>query len=250
MTRRTAPLALALALAAFALAPEALAQSMPWRLSVDRLFAAGYGSVTVSSSATVGGVTTTREASVSGTGLSLFGREFNGLLAISALGVLVPVHPAPRLALDHEFANHLTVGAAAFASWGSATGEDGDGTSVVGFGLAPRVGYALQMGSRLTFWPRVGLSFAYTASSPVRTSSVSTSTTSYTTLSLNIEPTLVFLLGSQFGLTATFVGDVPLVGALTTTRTTTVGGTRTETTTESSVTQLYLGLQFGVTGRF
>jgi len=43
---------------------------------------------------------------------------------------------------------------------------------------------------------------------------------------------------------------VPLVGDVTTTSTVMNGSTRTETTSESTVKQLYFGLQFGVMGRF
>ena len=58
----------------------------------------------------------------------------------------------------------------------------------------------------------------------------------------------MYLLATHFGLTAGVVVDVPLVGNVATT--TTATGSGTETTRESTVTQLYFGVQFGVMGRF
>lgn len=242
------------ALAALTLAPEALAQTAnPLRLSVERAFGVGYSSFTSSSSSTVGGTTVTRESTTTGVGLSLFGQGFNSLSPASALGALVPIHQPTRLALDYELGSHLTLGASAFFSYGSATDADGDGASAFGFGIAPRIGYSLAFSDRVSLWPRVGVTFAYSSSSPIRASSTpatSSSTTSYTSLTLNLEPTFVYLLATHFGLTAGVVVDVPLVGTATTTSTVTTGGTTTETTRDSTVTQLYFGLQFGVMGRF
>ncbi len=253
MTRTPQPVALALALAAFAAAPGAFAQAHPLRLSLDRAFGVGYASVTSSSSVTVAGTTVTRESTVTGVGVSLFGQGYNGASPSGALAALIPTHQPPRLALDYELSSHLTVGASAFFAYGQGTDADGDGASAFGFGVAPRVGYSLALGDRLVFWPRVGVSFSYASASPIRsgTSTVTTSSsTSYTALSLNFEPTAVFMLASQFGITAGVVVDVPLVGDVTTTSTVMNGSTRTETTSESTVKQLYFGLQFGVMGRF
>ena len=236
MSHRTSPLPLALALATFAAAPGAFAQAHPLRLSLERAFGVGYASVTSSTSITIGGTTMTRESTLTGVGVSLFGVGYNGASPAGALAALIPTHQPPRLALDYELASHLTVGASAF-----------------GLGVAPRVGYSLALGDRLILWPRVGVSFSYSSASPIRsgTSTVTTSSsTSYTALSLNLEPTVAFMLASQFGVTAGVVVDVPLVGDVTTTSTVMSGTTRTETTSESTVKQLYFGLQLGVMGRF
>ncbi|MFO0604485.1 MAG: hypothetical protein U0324_14990 [Polyangiales bacterium] len=253
MTTRPSHAALAFALAAFAAAPGAFAQAHPLRLSLDRAFGVGYTSATTSSSITVGGATVTRESTTTGVGLSLLGVGYNSVSPSAVLVAVVPVHQPPRLALDYELASHLTLGASAFFSYGQATDADGDGASAFGFGVAPRVGYSLALGDRLILWPRVGVSFSYASASPIRsgTSTVTTSSsTSYTSLSLNVEPTAVFMLASQFGLTAGVVVDVPLVGSVTTTSTVMSGSTRTETTTDGTLKLLYFGLQFGVMGRF
>jgi hypothetical protein len=248
------PLLLCIALATLALAPEALAQTAnPLRLSVERAFGVGYSSFTASSTTMVGGTTVTRETTVTGIGVSLFGQGYNAITPAATLGALVPTQQLPRLALDYELGSHLTVGASAFLSYGSYTGADGDGASAFGFGLAPRVGYSLSLGDRLAFWPRVGVTFAYSSSSPLRASSgavASSATSSYTTLALNLEPTLVYQLATNFGLTAGVAVDVPFVGTLTTSTTLTSGGSTTESTRDSTLTQLYFGLQLGVMGRF
>jgi len=248
MSPRPSRLALALALA---LAPAAAAaQTHPVRLSVERAFGAGYSEFTASSSTTVAGATITRESTASSFGLSFFGQSYN---AAATTRNPLPLHQPPRLAVDLELASHLTVGASVFFAYGKFTEQDGDGASSTAFGLAPRVGYWLGLGDRLALWPRVGVSFANAASSPIRAGSsavTTTSTTSYTTLSLNLEPTAAFMLASQFGITAGVAIDVPLVGDVTTTTTVVSGSARTETTVETTAKQLYVGLQFGVMGRF
>lgn len=243
------------ALAALTLAPEALAQvASPLRVSVERAFGVGYSSFTSSSTTMVGATTVTRETTVTGVGVSVFSQGYNSVSFLSALGTLVPVHQPARFAVDYELASHLTIGASALLSFGSFTDADGDGASAFGFGLAPRIGYSLALGDRVSLWPRVGATFSYSSASPIRGSRpalTSTTTSSYTALSLNLEPTLVYMPVTHFGFTAGVVVDVPLVGNVASTTTTTTGsGVVTETTRDSTVTQLYFGLQVGVMGRF
>jgi hypothetical protein len=247
MSPRPSPVAVAVAIALAA--PAAVAQTTPIRLSVERAFGAGYSEFTASSSTTVGGATVTRESTASSFGLSFFGEGHN---AAATTGNRLPLHQPPRLAIDLELSSRLTIGASVFFAYGKFTEQDGDGASSTAFGLAPRVGYWLGLGDRFALWPRVGVSFANASTSPVRagSSGTTTSTTSYTTLSLNLEPTAAFMLASQFGITAGVVIDVPLVGDVTTVTTVTSGSARTEATVESSAKQRYIGLQFGVMGRF
>lgn len=237
---------LSLAACLVAAAPAASAQTL--RVSVERAFGFSYASNTASSSVAALGVTVTRESSSSQTTFNLFGAGFSSA-GVAAASLALSTTP-PRFAVDYELSNRLTVGAAAYFAWTSYAAE-GSSTnpSAVGFGLAPRVGIALNLGDRVSFWPRAGLSFGYTSASPLSVGATSSST-SYLSLSLNLEPTLVYMPAPHFGVTATVFGDIPLVGNVTSKSTTTVGATTVETTTESTFKQLVFGLQFGVLGRF
>lgn len=229
-----------------AAAPAASAQNL--RVSVERAFGFSYASNTASVSTMALGATVTRESTSSQTSFNLFGAGFSsGAVAATSLA-LAPT--PPRFAVDYELSNKLTVGAAAYFAWTSYAAEGSSANlSAVGFGLAPRVGLTLNLGDRVSFWPRAGLTFGYTSASPLSVGATSTSA-SYLTLSLNLEPTLVYMPATHFGVTAMVFGDIPLVGNVTSKSTTTVGATTTETTTESTFKQLVFGLQFGVLGRF
>ncbi len=65
------------------------------------------------------------------------------------------LHEVPRLAVDYALTERLTVGAAPLLS--VLTSND-----AVVLGLAPRIGYVLRPSRSVMFWPRVGLSYAYT----------------------------------------------------------------------------------------
>lgn len=229
-----------------AFAPTASAQAL--RVGIERAFGFAYASNTASSSTTVGATTVTRETNSTTTTLNLFGAGFT---SASSGAALVYGPPPPRLAVDYELANHLTVGAAAYFSWASYAVEGlTSSVSSTGFGLAPRVGFALALGDRFAFWPRAGLSFGYASTTPENPSSGRTTTSSYLTLTLNVEPTLVYMPAAHFGFTAMVFGDIPLVGNVTTRTVVTTGATTVETTLESTYKQVVFGLQFGIMGRF
>jgi len=220
------------------------------RVSVERMSGFTYNSVTSSTESTVGGVTTTREVNTSWTSFNLFGAGFS---AVSPTLLVLGSAQAPRVAVDYELANHLTLGGALFFAWNSLTDDDGDGYSSVGFGVAPRIGYSLRINNRLSFWPRVGATFSYTSASPQDGSATSSSLGSsitYVPVWINIEPVLAFAAAPNFQFTFGLYCDVPVAGGVTTTSRTTVGGATIERTSESTLKQFTLGAQLGLMGRF
>ena len=251
MARRSMA-AVALGAAVLAAAPAASAQSGGHlRVGVERAFGFTYNALTTASESTVAGVTTTRERSLTWTSFTLLGAGFSSVSPADT--VLITGNAVPRLAVDYELSSHLTVGAAAFFSYSSVTDEDGDGISSVGVGIAPRVGYSINLSERLSFWPRAGVTLSYVSASPVRGSastSTTTSSTSYLPMWFNLEPTLVFAADPHVLLTFGLVCDIPLIGDVTTQSSTTIAGMTIERSTESTLKQFVVAAQFGLTGRF
>jgi len=165
---------------------------------------------------------------------------------------------APRLAVDVNVLSFLTVGLAAYLSWGSfRDSRNGAGATetshVFGFGLAPRVGVTLPIGDRLIFWGRAGVTYSRLGSAtPTRTSGANTADSSgYESLFwVNIEPTLLVKVVEHVSVGATFVVDLPVAGVLG--RSSSVTGP-TGTITSSSSDDLSawnVGLQLGLTAWF
>ncbi len=220
------------------------------RVSVERMSGFTYNSLSSATESTVGRVTTIREVNTTWTAFNLFGTGFS---TASPSLLLLSSAQAPRVAVDYELANHLTLGGAAFFAWNSITDDDGDGYSSVGFGIAPRVGYSLRINDRLSFWPRVGATFSYTSASPQDVSATSSSLGSsitYAPVWINLEPLLVFAATPSFQFTFGLYCDIPVAGGVTTTSRTTVAGVAIERTSESTLKQFTLGAQLGVMGRF
>jgi hypothetical protein len=76
---------------------------------------------------------------------------------LSALGLLwlrsESAFHQPRAAIDFFLTDGLSLGGSvAFYSWGGDADRDG-------FLLAPRVGYAIGLGTSATFWPRGGITY-------------------------------------------------------------------------------------------
>ena len=251
-TRRTGVAArVALGAALLAVAPAASAQSGGHlRVGVERAFGFTYNALTISSESTTGSVTTTREQALTWTTFNLFGSGFSGV-NVGTTGVITSAL-VPRLAVDYELANHVTLGAAAFFSYNSLSDDGGAGLTSVGVGLAPRVGYSLGLSERVAFWPRAGFTLAYTSTSPQSGSATvtTTSSSSYFPVWINLEPTLVFAVDPHVLFTLGLVCDIPVAGAVTTKSRSTVGGVTVERTAENSLTQLIVAAQFGLTARF
>lgn len=181
---------------------EAGAQGHGWRLSVERVAGIGYNSITTSR-------TEAGRASESTSTLTT-ANVFGSTLATPGNVVAVLAAPSPRLALDYEFSSHLTVGFAAMLQWSSGalpSGSERYDTFTVG--VAPRVGYSARITNRLFFWPRAGVTFSRFSQS---SGAGSSRETTWTELSLNLEPTLVFAPVENFGLMLTLLGDIPLIG--------------------------------------
>ncbi len=245
----TKHLSLALALALTTFAPFASAQSGRTRVSIERAFGITSNAVTQSVTSTVGSTTVTTESNTSWMSVNLFGAGYSSV-GPGNLG-LFPAAQVPRFAVDVEFDSHVTVGASAFISWNKVTDDaSGSGTSVFGFGLAPRVGYVIPLTRTLTFWPRVGATLSYVSASPTSSSATTRVESTYVPVWINLEPTLAFALDSHVSLTLGLLGDLPIAGSATTTRTVTVGSTTSTTTTESTVSQLLISAQFGLMGQF
>jgi hypothetical protein len=125
----------------------------------------------------------------------------------------------PRFAFDYAVIDHLTIGGALMASFDLSHGHDhtnnqgivtsGDSDKVTMFGIAPRVGYVLNITDTFAFWPRGGFAY-YTAtdSPPAPLSSENTHQ-----LALNLEPVFAWLPVEHFGFVFGPVVDVPLTGA-------------------------------------
>jgi hypothetical protein len=215
------------------LTTQAHAEERGWRLSVERVAGFDYTSLS------------TRASSASASDVS------NEMWSLNLLGSTLATRgslwsaltvPSPRLALDYEFRSHLTVGLAATLQLTSVEEPSlRSAISTFGFGLAPRVGYSMRLSDKVTFWPRAGVTFArYSISArSLGSSSGSSTETTLTELSVNLEPTLVFTPIEHVGLLLTVCGDIPLVGDVTT-------GSRDGIQRRA----LTVGLQFGVQVRF
>jgi hypothetical protein len=166
---------------------------------------------------------------------------------------------APRLAFDVNILSFLTVGLAAYLSWGSfRDSRNGvsptETTHLFGFGLAPRVGVTVPIGDRLIFWGRAGLTYSRLGSgNPTRVNAgVTTDSSSYESLLwVNVEPTLLIKLVEHVSIGATLVVDLPVAGALGRSSTVTLPtGTTTTTSSSDELSAWNVGLQFGLTAWF
>lgn len=223
-------------------------------LSADRLvplFSYTYASVTD----TPNNIELTR--SRSGTGLSLLlGRN---LAHVEDFTVPINVHTIPRVAFDLTIVRHLTIGAAlAFgfglggstknevATGGGKTTQTTDSPTSTAIGLAPRVGYILPLGDVFAFWPRLGFGFySVSTSSENQVAGVVTTTrTTDTLFSLDVDPQFVLVPTEHFFLHFGPVLNIPLSG--TRSQETTTGTRTTETSVDTSL--FNLGLSAGIGG--
>ena len=115
-------------------------------LSAERLF----GYVHSTTDTTIGGGIQTTESTDSFT------------LLTNPAGGLYTGYGWPRIAFDAFVARGVSLG----GSLGIAHVAPDQGDSITGFLVAPRVGYALHLGSRLALWPRLGFTFAQVSTNP------------------------------------------------------------------------------------
>ena len=134
---------------------------------------------------------------------------------VSALGntvSLLSLYATPRLALDYFVTDRFTVGGSATLFHASASPASMPGVTTTtatlwGFSLAPRLGFALPLGSGVSFWPRVGFTWVQVSQS---FSGDSQETHIY---ALTIEAPFLFRVGSNFFLTAAPTLDLGLGGS-------------------------------------
>jgi hypothetical protein len=179
---------------------------------------------------------------------------FYGSPPHSSGGVIDPFFTVPRVGFDYVIIPNLTIGGnlvAVFSAGGSSKTEISfnNGTtnttstsnpSVIGFGIAPRVGYILPLTDMFSLWPRGGLSY-YIASSSQSQGGNSTSET-INQLALDLEPTFVVTPLPHVGFTASLDVDIPLTGGIS--DNVTGGGVSSTTSGHSAV--FYLGLDLGM----
>lgn len=135
------------------------------------------------------------------------------------IGLLVSaptnIYAQPRLAVDFAIRDELTLGGAlglainngeTKAELGGASNTE-DLPSQTLFLLAPRIGWARDLGPVAALWLRGGLTVFRLSQEVSDELSADASG-----LSLNLEPTVVFSLATHFGLSAGLILDFPLVG--------------------------------------
>ena len=170
----------------------------------------------------------------------------------------------PRVGIDYAVIDNVTLGADIFAYFtlggtsevktetaGVTQTTSTDGPSTTVFGIAPRGGYILPINSLLAFWPRGGFS-VYSLSNKQTVAAQgatpkTTSSTTFTELSLNLDPQLVVFPISHFGLTAGLALDVPLTGSRKH-EATPAGGSPTSSSVDYSA--FHFGVTAGLLGYF
>ncbi len=181
------------------------------------------------------GITTT----VNRTTISFLGSAYAGA---------VNVYSLPRIAFDFFPINGLSLGGSlALISLSSKTKSESQGVSVerdegsiFGFLFSPRVGYAAMFSPKVGIWPRGGITYWSTKTSPGDSSNDSSATMSR--IALTIEAPLVI---SPVPHTAIYVGPTLDLGLGGSNKTTTdLGATSTESSVDHTGTDI--GVQAGL----
>jgi len=143
---------------------------------------------------------------------------------------LAAMHTVPRVAADVTVLRRLTVGAALVLAFGLDGTHTEERTPRVGprtvrentapgatlLGFAPRVGYVVNLGRQLAFWPRVGIAFHSVKSEREVTNNVgvtSSATVTDTTFSLDLDPQLVWTPLPHVLVHAGPLANLPITGA-------------------------------------
>ncbi|MEP6654619.1 MAG: hypothetical protein ABJA82_14755 [Myxococcales bacterium] len=112
----------------------------------------------------------------------------------------------PRVAADIFVVPHVSLGGSVGVFHVST-----DSGSLTGFLLAPRVGYAANLSSRVAIWPRAGFTYEH-GSAEVGTGGLSVSSTA-NLFALTLEAPLVILLPPRVALTFGPAFDIGLTGS-------------------------------------
>lgn len=166
-------------------------------------------------------------------------------------GVFGSFYNLPRLGFDWVPIQNLTLGGAAWLytdlqstdskSAGGGSSKSTDQPKVTYWGVAPRVGYIIPMGDKLSFWPRAGVEYHNVTSSDIGQGSGS-----ITQFAIEAEALLVISPWNHFGFTVGPTVDIPVSGEQTST--TTTGTTSVSTRVDSAMFQV--GLSAGMLGHF
>jgi hypothetical protein len=170
-------------------------------------------------------------------------------------GVFSSFYNLPRLGFDWIPVQNLTLGGAAWlytdlSSSITAAPASGPSTTtqtpkVTYWGVAPRIGYIIPMGDKLSFWPRAGVEYHN-----VQESNVGAGSQSVTQFAFEAEALLVISPWNHFGFTVGPTLDAPLSGEQTSANTTTTGTMTTTTTVRENSAMWQVGLSAGMLGHF
>ncbi len=149
----------------------------------------------------------------------------------------------PRLAFDWLPVQNLTLGGAAWLyadllATNSSGGTSTDQAKLTYWGVAPRVGYIIPLGDKVSFWPRAGIEYNSVSSSD--------GSLSVTQFAVDLEAMLVISPWNHFGFTVGPTADIPISGKQTLTAV--AGGGGGTTSVDSSMLQV--GLSAGMLGHF
>jgi hypothetical protein len=167
-------------------------------------------------------------------------------------GVFASFYNLPRVGLDWVPIRHLTLGGAAWfyadlqASESQSPAKSSLSTSVdrpkvTYWGVAPRVGYIIALGDKVSLWPRLGVEYHN-----VSTSDVGSGSGSITQFALEAEAMFVVSPWDHFGFQVGPTADIPFTGSQTVNATS--GGTTSSVKVDSSMLQL--GVSAGMLGHF
>jgi hypothetical protein len=173
----------------------------------------------------------------------------------TSINSVASVFTFPRVAFDAFVTPGLSVGAAVTYFHLASSNDFAFGgppntlstTTISGYLLAPRVGYALRVGRTVWVWPRAGITYASfsnsgtfgTASAPPN----STSTNSTRVAAITVEAPVAIALGSQ---AVILVGPTVDIGISGTIKSGGTSGGVTNTSTSSSAKESDVGLQAGL----
>jgi hypothetical protein len=147
----------------------------------------------------------------------------------------------PRLAFDWLPIQNLTLGGAAWL-YADLLATDKSGSTTTNepkltyWGIAPRVGYIIPMGDKLSFWPRAGIEYNSVSSSD--------GSLTVTAFAVDLEAMLVISPWNHFGFTIGPTADIPITGK----QTVTSGSGTSSSQVDSSMLQI--GLSAGMLGHF
>lgn len=248
MTRALQGLFLSLVLAASA---RAEAQQEPleaafgskgrFAVSAERLF--GYLHVAQTQN---GSDPTTPSGTTTINSYSLLGSSINGLASVFTF---------PRVSFDAFVTPGLSVGAAATYFHLASSNDFNFGgspntlstTTISGYVLAPRVGYALRVGRAAWVWPRAGITYASFSNSGAfgvaSAPPTSTSTSSTSLAAITVEAPFAIGLGSH---AVALVGPTVDIGISGTIKNGSISGGGANLNTSSSAKENDVGLQAGV----